>query len=81
MTGFRVWHNIMAALGLLARLTACAVFAPLVVLGHWYLRYEGVKDGTYLWWYRSDIGTAGLHLLACLAWTVAVRLLTLGGCA
>jgi len=77
VTGFRVWHNIMAALGLLARLTACAVFAPLVVLGHWYLRYEGVKDGTYLW-YRSDIV---LHLLACLAWAVAVRLLTLGGCA
>lgn len=79
MTGFHVWHNIMAALGLLTRLTACVVFAPLVILGYWHLRYEGVKDGTYQW-YRSDIWTAGFHLHACAAWAVAVRLLTLGGC-
>lgn len=68
----------MAALGVLTRLAACVALAPLVVLGYWHLRYEGVKHGKYRW-HRHDIGTAGLHLLACLVWVVALRLLTLQG--
>lgn len=63
----------LSALELLTKIAACTLLTPLVILGYWRARYEEAR------WSRADIGTAGLHLLACLVWTVAVRLLTLQG--
>ena len=65
----------LSALELLTKIAAYALLTPLVILGYWRERCDEAR------WSRADIGIAGLHLLACLVWTVAVRLLTLGGCA
>lgn len=63
---------ILSAIGLLTKLAVYVVAAPLVVLGYWHHR------ATHLWdrrWCRHDVGTAGLHLLTCLVWTLVALLL------